>query len=49
MKSRLIIAALFLFAALSATAQPHPEDKGYNFVQNVSYVSADETDAYDTF
>ena len=46
MKSRLIIAALFLFVALSATAQPHPEDKGYNFVQNVSYVSADETDAY---
>ena len=46
MKSRLIIAALFLFAALSATAQPHPQDKGYNYIQNVSYTSADESDAY---
>ena len=46
MKSKLLIAALFLIAALSASAQPHPQDKGYNYIQNVSYTSADESDAY---
>lgn len=46
MKSKLLIAALFLIAALSASAQPHPQDKGYNYIQNVSYTSADEADAY---
>lgn len=46
MKTRLITAVLFLFAILSVSAQPHPQDKGYNYVRNVSYVSADEQDAY---
>ena len=46
MKTRLITAVLFLFAIFSASAQPHPQDKGYNYVRNVSYVSADEQDAY---
>ena len=46
MKSTLIAAALLFIAVFSAAAQPHPEDKGYNFVQNVSYTSADEQDDY---
>ena len=46
MKSTLIAAALLFIALFSAAAQPHPEDKGYNFVQNVSYTSADEQDDY---
>lgn len=46
MKTRLITAALVLFAALSAYAQPHPQDEGYNYVRNVSYTSADEQDGY---
>ena len=46
MKTRLITAALVIIAAISASAQPHPQDKGYNYVQNISYTSADETDAY---
>ena len=46
MKSTLIAAALLFIAVFSAAAQPHPEDKGYNFVQNVSYTSADEQDEY---
>lgn len=46
MKIRLVTAVLFLFAIFSASAQPHPQDKGYNYVRNVSYVSADEQDAY---
>ena len=46
MKSTLIAAALLFIALFSAAAQPHPEDKGYNFVQNVSYTSADEQDEY---
>ena len=46
MKSTLITAALLFIALFSAAAQPHPEDKGYNFVQNVSYTSADEQDEY---
>ena len=46
MKSTLIAAALLFIAVFSAAAQHHPEDKGYNFVQNVSYTSADEQDEY---
>ena len=46
MKSRLLIAALIIITAFSTAAQPHPQDKGYNYVQNISYTSADETDAY---
>lgn len=46
MKTRLLTAAVILIAAISASAQPHPQDKGYNHVQNISYTSADETDAY---
>ena len=46
MKKILLTAVLAMMAVLSALAQPHPQDKGYNFIQNVSYVSADEQDAY---
>ena len=46
MKIRLITAVLILFAAISASAQPHPQDEGYNYVQNIPYTSADEEDAY---
>ena len=46
MKSVFITAALILVTIFSAAGQPHPEDKGYNFVQNVSYTSADEQDDY---
>ena len=46
MKTRLILAVFILMAAFSASAQQHPQDEGYNFVQNVSYVSADEADEY---
>lgn len=46
MKTRFILAVFILMAAFSASAQQHPQDEGYNFVQNVSYVSADETDEY---
>lgn len=46
MKTRLILAVFILMAAFSASAQQYPQDEGYNFVQNVSYVSADETDEY---
>ena len=46
MKKILFAAVLVMMTTLSAVAQPHPQDKGYNFIQNVSYVSADETDAY---
>lgn len=51
MKTRLMIAAV-LFAAIfmacpaQATQLQHPEDEGYNYVQNVPYTSADETDEY---
>lgn len=44
MKFRLITVLLVLLAALSVSAQP--KDEGYNFLQNVSYTSADEQDAY---
>lgn len=50
MKTRLIALAVLTAASLISSAglsaQPHPQDKGYNYVQNISYVSADETDAY---
>lgn len=46
MKTRLLTLAFILIAAFSVSAQPHPQDKGYNFIQNISYTSADETDAY---
>ena len=47
MKTRMIAAAVILMmAAFSSNAQPHPQDEGYNYIQNISYVSADETDAY---
>lgn len=38
--------AVLMISAISAFAQPHPQDKGYNFVQNISYVSPEETDPY---
>lgn len=46
MKARLIALALVLCAAFSASAQPHPQDEGYNYIRDISYVSADETDPY---
>lgn len=50
MKTRLIALAVLTAASLissaALSAQPHPQDKGYNYVQNISYVSADETDTY---
>lgn len=46
MKTRILAAALILIAAFSASAQQHPQDKGYNFLENISYTSADETDEY---
>lgn len=45
MKKILLISALVLMAAFTAHAQ-HPQDEGYNFIDNVSYVPADETDGY---
>lgn len=41
-----LISVFLLCATLSASSQPHPEDKGYNYVRDISYVSEDETDAY---
>ena len=50
MKKLLILAAVIVasFAGVAASAQTtvHPQDEGYNFIQNISYVSADEYDAY---
>ena len=46
MKATLIATLLVVFSFLSVNAQPHPQDQGYNFVENVSYVSAGETDEY---
>lgn len=46
MRKILVASVLAMMAVLSAMAQPHPQDEGYNYVQNVSYVSADETDEY---
>lgn len=50
MKTRLIALAVLTAASLISSAglsaQPHPQDKGYSYVQDISYVSADETDAY---
>lgn len=45
-KVRILLAAIFMVAGLSAAAQPHPQDEGYNYVQNISYTSEDEQDAY---
>lgn len=46
MKIKILTAAFIIIAAVSAAAQPKPQDEGYNFIQNISYTSADETDAY---
>ncbi len=46
MKTKILTAAFIIIAAVSAAAQPQPHDEGYNFIQNISYTSADETDAY---
>lgn len=46
MKTKILTAAFIIIAAVSAAAQPHPQDEGYNFIRNISYTSADETDAY---
>lgn len=46
MKKIFITTLFVLLAAFSASAQQHPEDKGYNYVRDISYVSEDETDAY---
>lgn len=47
MKRRLITAAVILISTLfTSKAQPHPQDEGYNYVRNISYVSADESDEY---
>lgn len=46
MKRILISVVSVLLAVISAAAQPHPEDKGYNYVRDVSYVSENETDTY---
>ena len=46
MKKIFITTLFVLLAAFSASAQQHPEDKGYNYLRNVPYISEDETDAY---
>ena len=46
MKKLLITAVFVLLAAFLTSAKQHPEDKGYNYVRDISYVSEDETDAY---
>lgn len=46
MKTGFFIVALLLTATLSASAQPHPQDEGYNYIRNISYTSADEQDPY---
>lgn len=50
MKTRLIALAVLIAASFvlspAVSARQHPQDKGYNYVQNISYVSADETDSY---
>ena len=50
MRKLLILAAVIVasFAGVAASAQTtaHPQDEGYNFIQNISYVSADEDDTY---
>ena len=47
---RLITLAAILIAAITASAQQRgprdPQDEGYKFIKDISYVSADETDAY---
>jgi len=47
MKKRLITAALaVVLAAFSSAAAPHPQDEGYNYLKDISYVDADEADPY---
>lgn len=46
MKKIFITTIFVLLATFLASAQQHPEDKGYNYVRDISYVSEDETDAY---
>lgn len=52
MKTRLMTIFAVVFAAVCMTAQAQPkskqlpQDEGYNYVQNVPYTSADETDDY---
>lgn len=46
MKKLLLVSALVLMAAFVTHARLHPQDEGYRFDGNVSYVSADETDEY---
>lgn len=46
MKQTFLTTVLIFIAALGASAQPHSQDKGYNYVQNISYTPEDETDAY---
>ena len=47
---KLITIAAIIIAAITASAQPRgprdPQDEGYKFIKDISYVSADETDAY---
>lgn len=46
MKTRLITVIIVLFAIFPVSAQPHPQDTGYNYVRNISYILADEQDVY---
>ena len=46
MKTRLITVIIVLFAIFPVSAQPHPQDTGYNYVRNISYIPADEQDVY---
>lgn len=46
MKKLLIATVAILLYAISASAQQHSEDKGYNYLQDIPYTSADETDEY---
>lgn len=46
MKKILIPAVFVLLSTFLTSAQQHPEDKGYNYVRNVSYISENEADAY---
>lgn len=46
MKNMFYLAVAIMMAAFTAEAQPHPQDEGYNYARDISYVSADEPDAY---
>lgn len=43
---KIILTALFAITALCASAQSHPEDKGYNLITDLPYTSSDEQDLY---